>query len=155
FDNTALTTFSGNIGQAGSFKITKAGNGAVLFSGNNTYTGGFQINAGTVEVGSNTFAGTGLITPLGGTFQGDEAAHTVANGLLLGNFTIAGSFDLTFSGSATLNGARTITVTNTGLSRLSGNIGQDVAGRGFTKAGVGALVLSGNNTYTGTTTISA
>src|SRR5205814_361468 len=99
--------------------------------------------------------GSGLITILGGAFQSSGAARTMANALLLGNFTIAGSLDLTFTGAATLNGTRTITVTNTGLSTLSGAIGQDAAGRGLTKAGAGILVLSAANTYTGTTSINA
>src|SRR5262249_40552768 len=122
-DNTGLTTFSGNIGQTAAFKLTKTGSGAVLFSGNNTYTGGFQLNAGTLQIGSNTAAGTGLMTISGGIVQAQGAARTLANSLLLGNFTIAGSLDLTLTGAATLNGTRTITVTNTGLSKFSGAIG--------------------------------
>src|SRR5262249_50615366 len=153
--NAGLTTFSGNIGQTAVFKITKTGNGEVLLSGNNTYTGGFQINAGTVDIGSNTFAGIGLITITGGALQASGVARTVSNALLLGNFAIAGSLDLIFAGAATLNATRTITVTNSAASAFSGVIGEDAAGRGLTKSGAGALTLSGNNTYRGTTNINA
>src|SRR5262249_27710741 len=124
-------------------------------SGNNTFSGGFQLNAGMLLIGSNSVAGTGLFTISGGTLQANGAARTLANALLLGNFTIAGSLDLTFTGAATLNGTRTITVTNTGLSKFSGVISENTAGRALIKAGAGTLVLSGNNTYTGTTTIIA
>src|SRR5206468_9001930 len=109
--------------------LTKTGAGTLLLSGNNTFTGGLQLNAGTLAVGSNTVAGTGLITFFGGSMQANGAARTLGNALLLGNFAVAGSLDLTFTGAATLNGTRTITVTNTGLTTFSGAIGQDALGR--------------------------
>jgi autotransporter-associated beta strand protein len=46
-------------------------------------------------------------------------------------------------------------VTNTGLTTLSGNIGQSGSGRGLTKAGADTLTLAGTNTYPGTTTVTA
>lgn len=155
-DNTALTTFSGAIGQSGgSFKLTQTGSGTLLLSDNNTFNGGYQLNSGTFAIGSNTAAGSGAITMLGGAMRADAAAHVLANAVTLGNFTVSGSFDLTLAGPATLTATRTITVTNTGLTTISGNISQDAAGRAFVKAGAGTLVLSGNNSYTGSTTINA
>ena len=94
-------------------------------------------------------------------------------------FTLAGSRitlggDITTSQSASLaatitdiislnmvlSGNRTITTNQRDATRrhdltISGNISEDVAGRTLTKAGAGILTLTGNNSYTGTTTISA
>jgi autotransporter-associated beta strand protein len=64
---------------------------------------------------------------------------------------------LIFTGDASLGATRTLTVetgstVNTAFVEFSG----DISGSGFgiIKAGAGSLVLSGNNTYTGDTTVS-
>jgi autotransporter-associated beta strand protein len=50
----------------------------------------------------------------------------------------------------------TISITNTGTSsEITGVIANDTDAAVFTKAGTGTLTLSGTNTYTGITTISA
>src|SRR5207244_516360 len=105
--------------------------------------------------------GTGTFVINGGTIQADGADRTLSNVLTLGgDFAIAGSsLNLDFTGAATLTGNRTITVTNTvtnpGVNIFAGAIGQDTAGRALTKAGPGALILSGAapNTYSGRTTV--
>ena len=84
----------------------------------------------------------------------------------------AGNDALTLSGPATLVGfshglyrdnpttavatAMTMTMTTPGNGvTISGAIGEAVAGSGIIKAGAGKLTLSGNNTYSGLTTVSA
>ena len=54
-------TWSGNI--SGTGRIVKNGNGTLVLTGNNTFTGGIQINAGYVKISSNAAAiGRGPIT---------------------------------------------------------------------------------------------
>ncbi|MCX6878880.1 MAG: autotransporter-associated beta strand repeat-containing protein [Verrucomicrobia bacterium] len=87
----------------------------------------------------------------------DHGASNVAifdtAGLTL-NVTAATANGITFTQAATLSGG-TLTLAGTSPSITgTGTIGSEVAGSaGFTKAGAGTLTLSGNNSYTGTTTI--
>jgi uncharacterized repeat protein (TIGR01451 family) len=155
--NTALTTISGVVGQSGgTWKLTKAGSGALVLQATNTYAGGTVLSGGTLTVGNNSALGSGALTITSGTITASGGPITLANALTLGgNFTVAGSQALTFTGAATLTGTQTITVTNTSSTTLAGNIGQSAAGLALTKAGAGILTLSGTNSYTGTTTITA
>lgn len=155
--NTALTTVGGVIGQSGgAWQLTKGGGGQLLLQASNTYTGGTLMNGGTLIVGNNGALGTGTLTMAFGTIKANTGPISLANALNLnGNFTVAGTQNLTFMGPTTLTGTRTVTVTNTGLTTFAGNIGQSAAGLGLTKAGAGTLVLSGTNSYTGTTTAKA
>jgi autotransporter-associated beta strand protein len=135
--------------------VLASGTGQLTLTAANTYTMGTTLSAGTLVLGTNTSAGTGTFVLKGGTLTGNGTALTLANALTLGgNFTIGGSTALTFTGKAKLSGTRTITVSNTALTTLSGAISQSTTGLGLTKAGVGTLVLSGVNTYTGATTVS-
>ncbi len=155
--DTAPTTISGVVGQSGgTWKLTKAGSGALVLQAANTYAGGTVLNAGMLEVANNSALGTGALTLNGGTISASGGPITLANALTFGgNFTVGGSQALTFTGAATLTGTRTITVTNTGSTTLAGNIGQSASGLGLIKAGTGTLTLSGTNSYTGTTTLMA
>lgn len=101
------------------------------------------VTATTVTAGGSRF----------GTFG--NSSQTV-------NFT--GSQDMEFSGSfilGTENGSNvtanhTFNVTNTGLTILSGSLGQDVGfPGGFTKTGPGTLILKGVNSYTAATNVNA
>ena len=112
----------------------------MLLSGANTYTGATNINAGTLRLGAaNRIADTSAVTVASGAlFDLNSFSETVGS--------VAGAGDITL-GSATLttggNGAST-----TYAGAMSGT-------GGLTKAGAGVMTLSGLNTYTGVTTISA
>lgn len=141
----------------GGRKLTKAGSGKLTLGSANTFTGGFQINAGTVAIGQNGSIGNGLLTLNGGTFQGDgTTARVLNNAVTVANSsTIGGTAALTFQGGVTLTGNRTLTVNNTADTTINGVIGDSGAGHSFTKAGTGKLILSAANTYSGSTTVSA
>ncbi len=116
---------------------------------------------------TTTLTGDGMIFAAGGP-------HTIANPIQYptgtNNLTlvIGGTNDLTLSGAFTLNGndlivtntftARTVQVTNTALTTLSGVISDLTngvsAGYGFIKTGSGVLALNNAETYTGPTTVS-
>lgn len=117
---------------------------AILFTGgsrpatNQNISNNFQVN-------SITF-GSGMTTNF--SISGNSFDLTGTNPSIIQNSSFTGSIsnDLTLSSTVTLGGTGTGTVTLSGI--LSG------AG-GITASGSNLTVLSGNNTYTGITTISS
>src|ERR1700676_4835144 len=141
------STFSGNVIGAGAF--TKTGAGTLILTGANTYSGATTISAGTLQAGSTT-----AFSP--------NSAFTVSSVLdLNGNSNTVGS--LAGNGTVTNNNNESAPVTLTAggdnsNTTFSGTLtdGADGAGSlGFTKTGTGTVLLTGANTYSGPTTISA
>ncbi|MGY8661495.1 autotransporter domain-containing protein [Bradyrhizobium sp. UFLA05-109] len=124
--------------QGGSVAITKSIGGTLTLSAANTYSGGTTLSAGTLVVGNNSALGTGTLAMAQGTTL--SFAST-------GNYTIANNI--------TISGDPTFTPPSGTTQTISGVI-SDGASPGFLEmAGPGTLVLSGANTYSGGTTISA
>ena len=130
---------------SGGFALEKADVGILKLSGVNTYTGATTITAGTLQLGA-----AGVIT--------DASAVTITGTLDMNTFSeTVGSI----AGAGTINnvaGAGTPTLTCGGdnsSTTFSGTIQNTSGTLSLTKAGAGALTLSGASTYTGTTTISA
>ncbi len=144
-DNTP-TTFSGIIqdGNANSVGLTVAGIGSLTLSGANTYTGATTVSAGTLKAGvvNQAFGvGSAVAVAVGGTLDLEgfnEAIGSLAGG---GTVTNSGGQDVT------------LTVgwdnTSTTYSGIIKDGGTNIVG--LTKVGSGTLILSGNNTYTGST----
>lgn len=170
---SALTSSGGS--------LTKSGAGTLRLSGDNTYSGGTTLHAGTLALESNTALGTGTITLSGGTLRASLAPRTLAN-----NVVFAG--DVALGRLTTLTGAIAVSANTTlgagnpdGLANdtttLSGAIALDhdltfVEGTGWGSGGIvlsGAisgsgslthattanLTLTGNNSYSGGTTLNA
>jgi fibronectin-binding autotransporter adhesin len=173
--NLALTT-NGSLTVSGeisglSKSITKSGAGTLILTGNNSYSGGFTLDAGTVQVASTNNAvvdpytgfGTGTLTINGGTIRTASAgSFTTANDSIWNaNFTlnrgITGTATWNHQGDVTLNAniAHTLSASFFVLN-VSGDIGETGGARSLTiNQGGFTMTLSGDNTYSGGTTISA
>ncbi len=168
------TNISGAISDSGA--IIKNDSGTVTLSGANTYSGGTTLNNGTLNANSATALGSGGVTVTGGTLASTNSSAIANNIALTGSAGFSGlttSGTLTQTGSNTLvmqsatqSGAVNLSSTGTaqaltvqvdgGTSTISGAIGNGSAASGdLTKTGSGTLVLSGNNTYSGSTNINA
>jgi fibronectin-binding autotransporter adhesin len=133
---TVASVLSGNNG------LTKAGAGTLILAGDNTFTGGSQINVGTVQLGNGGTAGSlaGNVTiGSGATLAVNRSdALTLAGNLTgAGAVTKAGGGTLTLSGSNDYSGGTTVT-------------GGAVAVDSVTRLGTGAVTLNGGRlTYSG------
>ncbi len=155
-------TLSGNID--GPFALSKVGAGSLTLTGPaSTYSGGMNLDAGTLVLGSTTALGAtaGTFAIGGGTTLNSNVANLVnANNnavAINGDFTFTGTQSLNLgTGAVTLGGAagsRQITASANALT--FGGVISDGTATGLTKAGAGTLVLGANNVYTGTTAINA
>ncbi|WP_139974596.1 autotransporter-associated beta strand repeat-containing protein [Ochrobactrum sp. CGA5] len=119
--------------------LTKSGAGTLVLSGTNLYTGGTNINGGTLSVSSDSNLGatSGALNFNGGTLH-LSGSFTSARAVTLG---ASGGTLYISSGSSVFSGAITDAVTGT-------------AGA-LTKTGAGNLVLTGDDTATGTMTVAA
>ncbi len=135
---TIADTLGGGIDAQITGGLTKSGPGTLVFTGNNSYTGGTTLTGGTLSVASNSHLGdaSSSLTFNGGMLQVTGTTFTSTTRPITWGVN-GGGFDIAASGN-------TFTV-----SQAIGGTG------GFTKSGPGTLVLTGNNTYTGGTTISS
>ncbi len=161
FGDATNTTFAGVISGTpapGANSLVKEGQGDVILSGANTYTGNTLISSGSLVLGNATALGdtagtttvaSGATLDLNGQTIGETlniAGTGEANSGVLINSSLtpaATTGSITLSGDSSIGGA--------GPLALNGMIGGNF---GLTKIGTGATTLAGNNTYTGLTTVS-
>ena len=164
-------------GITGSGDLTKAGAGTLTLTGINTYAGGTTISAGTLQLGNGGTSGsiTGNVTD-NGTLAFDRSDAVTFAGAIsgAGSVTQIGTGTTILTGTNTYGGGTTISsgtlqIGNGGTSgSITGNvtdngtlafdrsdavtIGVVVRGTGsLVQLSSGALMLTGNNTYSGDT----
>ncbi len=135
--NNDWTDFAGVINGTGG--LTKKGTGTFTLSGSNTYTGATKVDAGTLKAGAaNTIASASAVSVASGaTFDLDGHDQTIAS--------LAGA------GGVKL-GAGTLTSGDGNDTEFSGVMSGT---GGLAKQGTGKLTMSGDNTYTGATSVKA
>jgi autotransporter-associated beta strand protein len=177
-NNDATSSFGGLIQNgSGSMSITKTGAGTLTLSNSNTYTGVTTINGGVISVATLANGGAasnigqaantadkivingGTLSYTGGAISCDRLFTVGASGATI-DASGSGALNLSNAGSVAYSGSATHLITlagtNTGANTLAAVIGNDGSNAvSLTKSGAGEWVLSGNNTYTGTVSVSA
>ena len=132
-NGSGSTTISGAISGTGS--LTKSGSGVLTLSGSSSYSGGTTINGGTLKISSSANLGSVV------------AALTINAGTL----EIAAGFS-TLRDFSLENSSSTIQIDASQTCTISGIVSGSGA---LNKTGSGTLVLSGLDTFSGGTVVSA
>jgi fibronectin-binding autotransporter adhesin len=146
FNRSDAHTFANTTSGSGSLTVLS---GSLTLSKANTYTGPTTVSNAVLRGGiANAFGSSAPLSVNSGTvnlggFSQSVGALSGSAGTLITTSTAAGSATLTTNFAS-------------GTSTFAGSIANNVSGTiAFTKSGAGTQVLSGNNTYTGATTVSA
>ncbi len=166
---------------SGTGSLTKLGSGALYLTAENTYTGGTTVSAGTLSIGAGGTVGSvvgNIVNNASLRFDRSDAVTYAGVVSGTGSVTKNGANTLIFTGTNTYTGVTTISAGTLQLGAggstgsVAGNIVDNgalalngstkttfsgvISGTGsVTKMGSNIFVLSGDNTYTGGTTISA
>jgi len=134
-------TISGIISETGGARnLTKGGNGVLTLSGTNTYTGTTAVSGGTLAYGVNDALFTGGVTVSGGTLALSTYNDSV------GTVTLTGG---------NITGTTGVLTSTGNFNMQSGSVSAILGGAGaLNKTTTGTVTLSGQNTYTGLTTVS-
>ncbi|EGS9065244.1 fibronectin-binding autotransporter adhesin ShdA [Salmonella enterica] len=153
----------------GGGQIVKSGSDELIVTGDNTYSGGTTITGGTLTADHADSLGTGAIVNSGVLQVGEGELENTLSGS--GSLVKTGTGELTLSGDNSYFGDTTITggtltadhadslgtgdIDNSGVLQVGeGELENTLSGSGsLVKTGTGELTLSGDNTYSGGTTI--
>lgn len=144
--------------------VTKSGNGRLILSGDNQYTGTTTVQQGTLiarndnalgtsDVGTTVASGASLVIDGGRTIDEDIAIAGSGNSASLGVLSSTSGTN-TLLGDVSLTAASVVNVGSASTLNIIGVIsGAD--GLTLTKTGSGTAVFSGTNTYGGQTIVNA
>jgi autotransporter-associated beta strand protein len=151
-ENSGTATFGGNItdGANAQVALTKIGTGTQILSGANTYSGLTTVSNGALQAGatnafspnSTVFVDTSGILRLGGK---DNTIASLTGTGIVENDSYNSGFNVLTTGGDNSTGTFSGTLRD----------GPGVGPLGITKAGSGTFTLTGNNTYTGPTTVNS
>ena len=179
FNRSDDTTFTGSIDGSGA--ITKLGGGTLSLTGSSAFAGVTTVSAGTLQIGTGGTAGTfGGTVENDSALVFNRSDDSTFSGSVIGTGVMtklgAGTLSLTGDsqpGGGTIVSAGTLQIGGGGATgSLAGNIANDatlvfnrsnaltyadsISGSGdLVKLGAGTLALTGENTFTGNTLISA
>ena len=180
FDRSDTITFSNFI--SGTGNLLQEGSGTTILTGDNTYSGGTTISSGTLQVGdggTNGSLGSGNVTN-NSELAFDRSDSLVVSNLISGSGSLwqIGSGTTILTGNNTYSGGTMITngTLQVGDNGTSGSLGSgnvvnnselafdrsdsfvvsnQISGSGgVSQIGSGTTILTGDNTYSGVTTIS-
>ncbi|WP_395736830.1 autotransporter-associated beta strand repeat-containing protein [Prosthecobacter sp.] len=143
--------------------LSKSGTGALTLSGVNTFTGTTTVSDGTLNLnttGNNALAGNLIVS--GGVTnlqQSNQIADTMTVTVSGGEFAVGASNE-TVAGvqltSGTISGSTGVLTSTTDYDMQAGTASAILGGTvGLNKTTAGTVTLSGANTYTGKTSVSA
>ncbi|EEC0636556.1 fibronectin-binding autotransporter adhesin ShdA [Salmonella enterica subsp. enterica] len=153
----------------GEGQIVKSGSDELIVTGDNNYSGGTTITDGTLTADHADSLGTGAVANSGVLQVGEGELENTLSGT--GSLVKTGTGELTLNGDNDYSGGTTITggtltadhadslgtgtIANNGVLQVGeGELENTLFGSGsLVKTGTGELTLSGDNSYSGTTTI--
>ncbi|EHN5593053.1 fibronectin-binding autotransporter adhesin ShdA [Salmonella enterica subsp. enterica serovar Manchester] len=153
----------------GEGQIVKSGSDELIVTGDNNYSGGTTITGGTLTADHADSLGSGDIDNSGVLQVGEGELENTLSGS--GSLVKTGTGELTLNGDNDYSGGTTITggtltadhadslgtgtIANNGVLQVGeGELENTLFGSGsLVKTGTGELTLSGDNSYSGTTTI--
>ena len=154
--NGETVTFSAII--TGTAPLVKKGLGTAIITGNNDFTGGTVLQAGTLQVENVNGLGTGVVTLTSGTLKStvdldlarlNPNTSTVGTGNPTYQETYGALPLLKYSGnSTTINGAVTLDVASATTMTMLTLVGNSDANSLVTKIGAGTLKLMGGTSTT-------
>jgi autotransporter-associated beta strand protein len=160
-DGTGVSEIQGTIidnSLTGKVDIMKSGTGTWVLSGNNSYSNGTTINAGTLRASHNSALGTGSV------LLGSNATLQMVDGVSLSNsLTVlnganktiglaTGATNATYAGSITITEATSLAFdlsAETGQTLTVSGVVGGTGGGGISKVGNGSVVLTNANTFSG------
>ncbi|ENK7427949.1 fibronectin-binding autotransporter adhesin ShdA [Salmonella enterica] len=155
---------------SGTGSLVKTGTGELTLSGDNTYSGGTTIDDGVLIADNADSLGTGAVANNGVLQVGEGELKNTLSGT--GSLVKTGTGELTLNGDNDYSGGTTIDdgvliadhadslgsgdIDNSGVLKVGeGELENTLSGTGsLVKTGTGELTLSGDNSYSGATTIS-
>ncbi|EDY6179892.1 fibronectin-binding autotransporter adhesin ShdA [Salmonella enterica] len=170
-ENATLALSQGTLDNnvTGGGQIVKSGSDELIVTGDNTYSGGTTITGGTLTADHADSLGSGDIDNSGVLKVGEGDLENTLSGS--GSLVKTGTGELTLSGGNDYSGGTTIiggtltadhadslgtgAVANSGVLQVGeGELENTLSGSGsLVKTGTGELTLSGDNSYSGGTTI--
>lgn len=166
FDRSDANTFAGTI--SGTGHVVQQGDGVTILAGENSYTGGTAVRAGTLQIGDGGTSGSivgDVWVGQNGTFAFDRSDDVTFDGTILGHGQIdqdgSGETILTgdshlFSGNTSVTAGAlsvngqlggTLDVLDGGTLKGSGTVGSTTVRTGATIApgnSIGTLTIAGN-----------
>ncbi|CAN5821127.1 hypothetical protein BH09VER1_BH09VER1_47100 [soil metagenome] len=143
---SGTATINSNLG-VGPTSYSKSGSGMLILGGNNTVTGTFNLNDGTVVA---NHAGNGKVTSATTVNIGDGAGSAGSAILQFGQnntapFVGSSSINLNSDGKIDLNGKTIGGINNVSSLIFNFSLGSTLVGNGNSTTGGGSLSISSNN----------
>ena len=165
YSSSSSQTFSGSISGDGDIEKITSASSTLTISGANSYTGGTVVSAGIIKAGNSYSTGPPETDAFGtGSLTIATGAVLDLNGQTINNTTTISGTGISSTGAITNSNATAATISGNITLAADSSIGGSnnvtlsgvISGAyNLTKVGSSTYTLSGTNTYSGNTTISA